>query len=780
MFTAGLPIQIAFLASVALIWLMILYQVFMTAAGFIHRIRSARLTDDLLEKGGPLPPVSILIPARNEEVVIESTVAALQALEYPGGPLEIVIVDDGSTDRTGEIVEGIAAKDPRVRLLRLPVQDQGRGKSHALNTAFRTVRNEIVAVYDADNRPEPNSLEILVRRLLVSDRIGAVLGQFRTINRSRNLLTAFINLETLAFQGIVQAGRCAFFKVGILPGTNFVIRKKVLEEAEGWDEKAITEDTELSIRIYELGWTIDFAPEAVSWEEEPERFRVWLRQRTRWVRGNFYVLRKFLFSVWKFKNKFLALQVLSLSLLYYLFLASVLVSHLVFLTCLLGFLRVDIPGPYTLVWLGAFLLFVAELFLISSYEGEHSLRQVGIAALMYFTYCQAWLFVVFRALWFEYVVRQGSRWDKTVRFGTPKESLLQKPRMQPTASDVLRRLPGDPPAAAGTGRTRLPVAAGPHVGQALPKGFVSTDTKDGPAAGTVAPAGPTAGGTSTLPILPLVGALFLFLGGSARGDTVLEAIRGEKPWLDSHWGELYGSGTFETYKEENGVAILDLKDGFRLARLWSSQLFVYGKARAYKDTVGEFWNNKATFGPGIRLRPFESWGLYIFGEYLYGVYYGIEADTPNPYDPTFSGVEAGAAFWQRWGVRLNETRFFLPFTGWRELYADGIYFQRDDDNFIMNAQGREAFGAVRLGPMVTDLYLRLDGAYDSNADFWNNYVQGGLGARFRPASEDWDVHLDVELIGGAFIDRAGRYELTDDFDPEYIGARIELSFWFGW
>jgi cellulose synthase/poly-beta-1,6-N-acetylglucosamine synthase-like glycosyltransferase len=425
MITAGVAIQIAFLAAVILIWLMIAYQVVMTAGGFLHRLRSARLTADLLRVGGTLPSVSILIPARNEELVIRETLRAVCSLSYPQS-LEIIVIDDGSTDRTAELVEEVATSDRRVRLLRLPLAEQGRGKSHALNHARRHATHDLLAVYDADNRPQPESLEILVRRLLIDGRLAAVLGKFRTLNHSRNLLTAFINLETLAFQWIVQAGRCALFGVGTLPGTNFVIRRQVLEECDGWDERAVTEDTELSVRIYQRGWRIDFAPEAVSWEEEPETFGVWLRQRTRWVTGNFYVMRKFLFTSWRFPNKFLALQILSLSILYYLFLLAVLVSHGVFLACVTGWLRVDIPGPYTLVWAGAFLLFVAELFLVTAYEGEHRLRQIGLAALMYLSYCQAWLLVVFRALWNEYFGKKGSQWDKTIRF--PSAPSIQRRR----------------------------------------------------------------------------------------------------------------------------------------------------------------------------------------------------------------------------------------------------------------------------------------------------------------------------------------------------------------
>ena len=417
MITAGIGINIAFLIAVSFIWLMIIYQIVMTVAGSIHRTKSGDLTALLLEADGPLPPASILIPARNEEMVIEGTLDAMRKLHYPGGRLEFVVIDDGSTDRTADIVTRIADTDRRVKLIRLKKKRKGRGKASTLNSALKGELNDIIAVFDADNRPEPESLKILVRRLMADDRLAAVLGKIRTINRDRNLLTRFINMETLAFQWIIQAGRCAFFGVSILPGTNFVIRKQVLDKCDGWDEKAMTEDTELSIRIYERGWKIDFAPEAISWEEEPETFQTWLRQRTRWVLGNFYVLRKFFFSAWKFENKFVVLQILYFMVLYYLFLISILLSHVMFLSYVAGFMRVLIPGPYTTVWACAVILFIGELYLVASYEDEHRVSTLGLAALMYVTYCQAWLIVVFRALWHEHVLQEGTRWDKTVRFG---------------------------------------------------------------------------------------------------------------------------------------------------------------------------------------------------------------------------------------------------------------------------------------------------------------------------------------------------------------------------
>ncbi|MDI5787770.1 glycosyltransferase family 2 protein [Bacillus licheniformis] len=85
-------------------------------------------------------------------------------------------------------------------------------------------------------------------------------------------------------------------QIATIPGTNFAIRRSIIEQLGGWDDKALAEDTELTIRVYNLGYHIRFFPAAVTWEQEPETWKVWWRQRTRWARGNQYVVLKFWLS----------------------------------------------------------------------------------------------------------------------------------------------------------------------------------------------------------------------------------------------------------------------------------------------------------------------------------------------------------------------------------------------------------------------------------------------------------------------------------------------------
>jgi len=408
-------LDILFLLSVSITWLMIVYQLFLTVAGYRYRSIIVAEQREIDSKEIKFVPVSIMIPAHNEGLVIDRTLDRISKLEYPRELLEIVVVNDASSDDTAQITQKRAARDPRIKLLNLQ-GESGHGKAYALNAGLKKCSHDIVAIYDADNNPQPDSIRILVSHLQRDDSLAAVIGKFRTINRTKNWLTRFINIETMAFQWILQAGRFQASKVTILPGTNYIIKKSVLEECGGWDEKAITEDSEISVRIYQLGYKIKFVPLSVTWEQEPEKLSTWVRQRTRWVRGNNYVLKKFAPETLKFKSKFLFMEFIYLFALYYLFLIAIVLSHSLFILSSLGVVALNIAGPYFGVWVSAFLLFVLEIVVVLSYEREDSLLNFIFTVFMYFTYCQLWLYVVFKAISLDLRRYKVGVWDKTERF----------------------------------------------------------------------------------------------------------------------------------------------------------------------------------------------------------------------------------------------------------------------------------------------------------------------------------------------------------------------------
>lgn len=409
-------LDLLFLISVLVIWGMIVYQLVLTLAGYRYRHRVQQEHETLLGKNHDPAPISIMIPARNEEVVIGKTIRTILALDYPPDRLELVIINDGSSDRTAEIISAHAQSDPRIRLVNLPAGESGHGKAYALNEGLKHCTHELIAIYDADNTPEPKALRHLALHLQADTKLAAVIGKFRCVNRQRTWLTRFVNIETIAFQWILQAGRYHLSNVAILPGTNYIIKKTVIEQVGGWDDRAITEDSELSMRIYQAGWQIKFMPLSVTWEQEPETLRVWTRQRTRWVRGNNYVLRKFTGPMLKTRSRFLVTEFIYLFALYYLFLLATVVSLLLFLAGAAGLVILNVPGPYTAVWVSAFALFTLEIFIVLSYEGEDSAANILLTVAMYFTYCQLWLYIVFKALILDARRHRVGVWDKTERF----------------------------------------------------------------------------------------------------------------------------------------------------------------------------------------------------------------------------------------------------------------------------------------------------------------------------------------------------------------------------
>ena len=404
-----------FVVAVILIWFMIAYQFALTIFGYINYLKSFRERRLVDATSYDYPSCTIMIPAHNEAVVIGRTVESMLKLEYPKDKLKILVINDGSKDETGAIVQEFADRDSRVILFNVPPGEGGKGKSRALNLGLKKVDSEIIAIYDADNTPDPKALRYLVAQLITHKELGGVIGKFRTVNKNATLLTRFINIETLSFQSILQAGRWQMHNIATLPGTNFVVWTHLMHALDGWDEEAFTEDSELSIRIYEMGYKIKFIPYAVTYEQEPQEWAVWLKQRMRWVRGNNYVIAKFFKEIPKFKSKRLAFDLLYTLLLYYVFFVAIIISDLLFVASGLNLVSIALPGPYAVVWLFAFFLFILEIFLAVSFDSEDSLKSIGLILIMYFTYCQFWIFVVLKAVYVEKFQKKKTFWDKTVR-----------------------------------------------------------------------------------------------------------------------------------------------------------------------------------------------------------------------------------------------------------------------------------------------------------------------------------------------------------------------------
>ncbi|MFT9213884.1 glycosyltransferase [Liquorilactobacillus ghanensis] len=403
--------------SVISIWLVLLINIILVFAGYIGYLRGHQAP--LPSK---LPFVSILVPAHNEGIVIVKTIEALLRFDYPTDKYEIIVVNDNSSDNSAELLQKIQQGNPN-RLLKVINTDKvngGKGKSNALNIGLKAAKGSVIAVYDADNTPEKSALKILVSELVADSQAGAVIGKFRTRNKNASWLTRFINVETLSFQWLSQSGRKVLFNLCTIPGTNYVIRRDLIEKIGGWDVKALAEDTEVSFRVYRMNYHINFQPKAVTWEQEPQTFDVWFHQRTRWVKGNIYVILKNLKFLFIKEGRPIRFDLLYFLAIYFLLMVSLLISDTTFILSVSGLVHIDISGFSNLLWLFAMILFVVSTFItITTEKGEMTFSNLMVIVLMYVVYSQMWLLVACYGLivyiW-EKVSHKKTGWYKTTRY----------------------------------------------------------------------------------------------------------------------------------------------------------------------------------------------------------------------------------------------------------------------------------------------------------------------------------------------------------------------------
>src|SRR5699024_10574776 len=147
------------------------------------------------------------------------TLRAMSRLYYPKDKLEIIVINDNSSDQTGELARTFAEKHSFIRVLDTVEPNKGKGKSSALNSALANSDSDIIVVYDADNTPERMAVWYLVMGLVNDPKAAAVVRKFRVINAQETWLTRFINIETICFQWMAQGGRAKWFNITTIPGT---------------------------------------------------------------------------------------------------------------------------------------------------------------------------------------------------------------------------------------------------------------------------------------------------------------------------------------------------------------------------------------------------------------------------------------------------------------------------------------------------------------------------------------------------------------------------------
>jgi biofilm PGA synthesis N-glycosyltransferase PgaC len=242
------------------------------------------------------PGVTVLIPAYDEEAVIATSVAAVLASDYP--VLEVLVLDDGSKDRTAEVARAAAAGDRRCEVIGDAVN---RGKAERLNAGFARARHDLVVVTDADAHVHPQAVRLLVGRILSADVIAGVAGAPHVTNRTR-LICAMQVLEAAAIIGLIRRAQALTGRVGTVAGVLGIFRRERVLAVGGYDGRMATEDIDLTWRLLLAGWQTAYEPRALVGMEVPSTLGGLWAQRKRWARGQGEVLHERLPAICRWRN----------------------------------------------------------------------------------------------------------------------------------------------------------------------------------------------------------------------------------------------------------------------------------------------------------------------------------------------------------------------------------------------------------------------------------------------------------------------------------------------
>ncbi|POX49411.1 bi-functional transferase/deacetylase [Streptomyces sp. Ru71] len=226
-------------------------------------------------------PVSVLVPAYNEAKCIENTVRSLMRSEHP---IEVLVIDDGSTDGTARIVEAMGL--PNVRVIR----QLNAGKPAALNRGLANARHDLIVMMDGDTVFEPATVRELVQPF-ADPRVGAVAGNAKVGNKD-TLIGAWQHIEYVMGFNLDRRMYDVLQCMPTIPGAVGAFRRSALERVGGMSDDTLAEDTDITMAIHRDGWRVVYAEKARAWTEAPESVQQLWSQRYRWSYGTMQAIWK--------------------------------------------------------------------------------------------------------------------------------------------------------------------------------------------------------------------------------------------------------------------------------------------------------------------------------------------------------------------------------------------------------------------------------------------------------------------------------------------------------
>lgn len=307
--------------------------VFMFGGLIYHFFREKHATS--IENLSSTPLVSVIIPCHNEEECIRETINYLDKQQYPN--FEIIAVNDGSNDRTLEILEELQQTNERLRIVTLTTN---QGKGMGLTMGAIAAKGEFLVCIDADALLDAEAIKYFIWHFLNSPRVGAITGNPRVRNRTSILGKIQVG-EFSSIIGMIKRTQRILGKLYTVSGVISAFRKKALFSVGFWSNDMVTEDIDISWKLQTKFWDIRYEPRALCWILMPETIKGLWRQRLRWSQGGSEVLKKYtrLLGHWKQRRMWP---------IYFEYALSVTWSYLLFSTILIFVLGLFIDLPATI------------------------------------------------------------------------------------------------------------------------------------------------------------------------------------------------------------------------------------------------------------------------------------------------------------------------------------------------------------------------------------------------------------------------------------------------
>ncbi|MCP4222568.1 MAG: glycosyltransferase [Actinomycetia bacterium] len=413
--TVAVGLQVMFVAY------FLRHMVFAVSAMSASAERTVDSHIDHYEAGvGTLPSVTVMVACKDEVLVVDHLVMALDELDYPADLLEKIIVDDGSEDGTAEALDYWAAWTPDLVVLHRP-SGLGGGKSAALNTALKHARGDIIIVFDTDHTPRS---DVVVRhvRHYTDSRVAAVQGRCVVRNAGDSVIARLVAIDYSAGYLVNEFGRDDVFQLPAYGGANCSVRASTLRAVGGWNPNTVTEDTDLTLRLVLIGEIIKFDVTAIDEEEAVISLRRFWRQRYRWARGHQQAARDYRYAIWRCPELSLMERIESMMFLH----AFHIPIATMVTTILAGLWMTGIATPidplatfvlWTLLFLGPLLELGAGLVL-----GGHDRRDARAMAFFIPLYFVSGALCTMA--WLDAVINRHYDWVRTARRHSPESEVV--------------------------------------------------------------------------------------------------------------------------------------------------------------------------------------------------------------------------------------------------------------------------------------------------------------------------------------------------------------------